>query len=356
MCYNNDEGDIMKQNIICILILCLMTISLYPGGNPDMIKEFEYSQIDNVEIRGALYAVTIVGKNSAMVKGKIETQNKYYMLHFKQEGNTLVIWYDKPWWAFLSISMKNKLTMEVPLSTNITIENSSGNVDVKNISAEGVYLMTTSGSIFAEYIKAKQRYQSTSGSITVSTLKSPDEIFLKATTGDIIINNMDADLNAHLASGSIAISEATGEKTLQSTSGSINVSFSSGNIVGQSNSGKHTYKGISGNLKAQSTSGSIIVQESEGAMELRTTSGSIKGEQINILGDSAFTATSGSISMDYTNSTDDFTFNLITNSGNLTVDDTRRKKELHTGNGSITITGKTTSGKQTYRLIRSLHK
>ena len=40
-----------------------MAISAYSWGTPDMTNEFEYSHIENVDIRGALFDITIEGKD-----------------------------------------------------------------------------------------------------------------------------------------------------------------------------------------------------------------------------------------------------------------------------------------------------
>lgn len=338
----------MKKFILLIILLFIMAITAYSWAMPEMVDEFEYSHIEDVEIKGSLFDITIEGKDISRVTGKIETSKKEYMLYHKKEGSTLVIWFEKPWWAIFSSPGKHTLTMQVPAATNIHINNSSGKVDVKNLDTEEVSLKTSSGKIFTENIKADQGYKSSSGDIIVNKVFSSGEISFKASSGNVNIDGFEADLQVRTSSGKIIINNANGEKIINSSSGEIRISSSNGNIESHSRSGKHTYKDISGNIMASASSGKIIIASQKGSLELSTSSGKITGEDINITADSSFKTTSGIISIDYTNPDEDFTFDLITSSGKLKAGSTIARKELRTGDGSITIKGKSTSGDQTY--------
>jgi len=340
----------MKNLIIFTFLSIYIVFSAYSMGGADMSDKlnFEYSGIEKIEISGALFDINIEGKDMSNVTGKIETSNEDYMLYHKKDGNTLAIWFERPWWAVFSFPGTHMLTLKVPESTSIHIDNSSGKVDVKNINAEDVVIKASSGKIIAENIKAEQKYGTSSGNIVVKTVSAKNEISIKASSGDIQITDSIADLKVRTSSGKIFIKDSNSKKAITSSSGAISISSSNGTIEGRSSSGKQTYKIINGDIKANASSGSIIIEDTNGSLELHTSSGNIKGEDINISADSSFKTTSGNIIINYSNTFDDFTFDLKASSGKLKAGSIDARKELHAGNGSITITGRSTSGKQFY--------
>jgi len=305
----------MKKLVILFILMCLIVITACSKGKQDMVNEleFKYPNIKNVEIKGALFDIKGEGNDTSVITGNIETSNKNYMLFHKQEGDKLVIWFERKWWAIFSFPGKHKLTIQVPFSTNIKIYNSSGKVHIKNIDAENVILKTSSGKIIAENIKADQRYHASSGGIILNKAFSSDEISLGASSGNIKIDGVEADIKVRTSSGKITIND------------------------------------VNGNIKASASSGFIIIKDYKGSLELSTSSGSIKGEEINITSDSSFKTSSGNISIDYANINEDFSFDLKASSGKLKAGTVDTRGELHAGNGSIKIIGRSTSGNQSYK-------
>ena len=246
----NIKGDNMKKQFFFGMILFMFLMSIYSKGNSDMSNnlKFNYSNIEKVKINGALFDVDIKGKNVSTVSGKIETDNKVHKLYHKQEGNTLVFVYEKKGWALFNFNQKHSLSLEVPASVMIEIENSSGDLDIENINTKEIDLRTTSGDIRVDYIEADQRYKSTSGKIEIQN--------------------------------------TIGNQNISSTSGYINISSSDGNIEADSSSGKQEFEDIRGDINASSSSGDIEIDGYAGTLKLTTSSGKIRGEDLDIISDS----------------------------------------------------------------------
>ena len=106
---------------------------------------------------------------------------------------------------------------------------------------------------------------------------------------------------------------------------------------------------MEGDIRAQSSSGSISIRNQAGSLVLQAKSGNLEGTDILLTGDSSFTTSSGKITFDFKNDIEDFSFDLRSSSGIINAGRSKAKGELVFGNGRIRITGKSSSGTQTYR-------
>ncbi|OHD08495.1 MAG: hypothetical protein A2086_14765 [Spirochaetes bacterium GWD1_27_9] len=304
----------MNKLLPCLCLIAFITLSACTKkGSLEMDKkyEFEYTNIENIEIKGAVFDIEIDGESRSNVFGTIETSDESHKLYHTQKGKTMEIWYKRPLWK-LPFFRKHSLVLKVPYSTNIKIDNSSGKVNIKSIKTKKVEIKASSGNVLINNIEALVDVKTSSGSITASKLLSQNKVSFKTSSGSIKIEDIKADIKIDTTSG------------------------------------KQIYKNITGNINANASSGDIYIEFEKGVLELKTTSGKISGKDITITGNSFFKTTSGNISMAFKNSIENFTFNLRTNSGRLEVGDQRTKNELITGNGKIKIKGESSSGSQNY--------
>ena len=190
--------------------------------------------------------------------------------------------------------------------------------------------------------------ETSSGSITVEGIATR-AVSLEASSGNINITDIDAEITATCSSGDISVESCEGAKILESSSGNITVRNSPGDIDTESSSGRQTYVNIAGSIISRSSSGTIGITGAEGAFELRASSGNIEGSEMTLIDDSSFQTSSGSIDVDYTNSLDELAFSLSSTSGKINAGSTNAKGTVKTGSGGIQIEGKSTSGRQTYR-------
>jgi hypothetical protein len=192
------------------------------------------------------------------------------------------------------------------------------------------------------------KVNNSSGRVAVSNLQS-GELDLEASSGSLELRGVAAEIVAATSSGKIMVESCDGGKNLRASSGAVIVRDAGGDIRAKTSSGAHTYEGISGSISAESSSGRINVSNSEGSIDLSASSGKLTATTVNITGDSSFKTSSGAIDIDFTNSIDDFSFELESSSGLISAGGTRAKGRVSSGSGAIRIRGKSSSGSQTYR-------
>ena len=259
---------------------------------------FEYSGIKKLKVDASFFNVEVSGSNGDTVEGQIIVpqnfikRNYVEVLHFKKE-------------SVLEILVKRN-TDRIPLTAEDKIIKISVPPDIE------VDLSTSSGSIEIETIET-------------------DDIRLKSSSGEINIKNCTGSLNVSSSSGHQSIKELTGD------------------ISADTSSGRQFYEGITGNIAAESSSGDITINGQSGTLDLKASSGDLRGQDVYLDGDSSFSTSSGRIDFDFKNDLNEFTFDLSSSSGRLSVGQSKVKGELVIGNGKITIIGNSSSGDQSYR-------
>lgn len=317
--YMNNKKTLGITGGLFLSIIVLLGSALFIGCSSDtgaFQENISYTGIDTLTMDASFFDVEVVSHSQPSVSGIINVPNrlKRRRVTVKQEqsGATLRITVEGRWrgGGFLSSETAN-IKINVPADTAIDIKTSSGSILVKSIDTEIIKVLSSSGKI--------------------SVLECG------------------AALTAKSSSGNIVIEDCAGSKDLDSSSGDIVVQDSDGDIEVESSSGKQTLTGIAGSIGAKSTSGKREISGVEGVLDLRSSSGNINGSTVTIDGDSSFQTTSGSIEIDFINDLDEFTMNLSSSSGKINAGQTKAKGTVVAGNGVIQITGKSSSGRQTYK-------
>jgi DUF4097 and DUF4098 domain-containing protein YvlB len=276
--------------------------------------ELEAQNINEVRVEGSFCDVYVQQGDrnylNAVIRGKGDKGD--YEFDTEISGSTLVVKVlrkERSSWRGYNIN-ESKIELTVLNGVKLDIENSSGDVFVKDVDLEDSEIETTSG--------------------------------------DISIKRIKANLEVESSSGDISINDLVGDLEMQSTSGDQRIYTAEGNIDTRSSSGDITLSGFSGDIEISATSGDVELRGGIGTLNIETSSGNIEGSDVELNGDAYLKATSGDIEIDFVNDIDDLSFDLTATSGDLDVGNKAGEKKLYINRGGFRIVGVTSSGDQEY--------
>ncbi|WP_436515986.1 DUF4097 family beta strand repeat-containing protein [Ekhidna sp. To15] len=301
----------MKKLVFVLTILAAMPAI---SQNTLAKAELEAENVDEVRIEGSFVDVYVNKGEKVYFKGIITGSGDEGDYRFETDivGKTLVIRVDRrrdKSWRNYRIN-ESRIDLTIVDGVKLDIDNSSGDVNVANLRA--------------------------------SSSK------IEASSGDITIRSVVANLEVETSSGDIDIDGLTGDSEIESTSGDQDIFNTTGNIETRASSGDITISGFNGKIEVQATSGDVEIRKGLGAIRARTSSGNIDGYSIELNDNSYFDATSGDIEIDFSNDLDDLSFDLTATSGDLEVGNRSGEKRLLIERGGIKISGTTSSGSQEY--------
>ncbi|MEP1095543.1 MAG: DUF4097 family beta strand repeat-containing protein [Cyclobacteriaceae bacterium] len=189
--------------------------------------------------------------------------------------------------------------------------------------------------------------ENSSGDVYVTGLETEDSE-IEATSGDITLKRITANLEVGTSSGDISINQLVGELEIESTSGDQEIYNTTGDIDSRASSGDLTISDFEGDVVLEATSGDIDIRGGEGTVSVRTSSGNIDGNDIKLTGDAYFKATSGNIEIEFENDLSELSFDLTATSGDLDVGSRSAEKKLYIDRGGFKVVGVTSSGDQEY--------
>lgn len=338
--------ELKRLSFLTILFAVSMIACVEAQDVLDQVNE-SYKNIKDVEIEGSFCSVNINGGSGSEVTltGEITGSNKYEVkIRHNVSGGTLRVWIDRP------NSLRNvrgKLELNVPKNTNVDVDNSSGSIYVSNLGQVVVKLEASSGSIKAQNIDSNVNASASSGSI--STVDISGDVRANTSSGGQKHARIGGSLKAKASSGSIKVDGVEGEAEVQTSSGSQSINTIGSNLYAQASSGSIKISDVRGNVKANTSSGGLSLSNVTGALNLVSTSGSQRGSNIKLTGNSSFKSSSGSVSMDLTNDTEELSFALRASSGSLNAKGSSGRKNLVIERGPIRVTGTSSSGSQSYR-------
>ena len=312
----------MKSPKMFITITLIFAVAAYCLISQDaqavsVEETFEYSGIEELQVDGMFFRVRVEGYSGNRVQGVVKVPQKlvqgdYVEVSHAKRGSTLTVRVEKKKVVIPPFTEEAVIEIRVPAETGIDLKTSSGVIEIEMIDADEIRLSSSSGIIHAQDLAA--------GSISASS-----------------------------SSGAISINGCRGPLQIKSSSGRVTAREVTGDISAGTSSGGQTYEAVEGNIRAQSSSGKISIHDQTGTLDLKATSGALEGNDVLLKGDSSFTTSSGRITFDFRNDIDDFSFDLSSSSGIINAGRSKAKGELVFGSGKIRITGRSTSGAQTYR-------
>lgn len=297
-------------------LTALIIISPFFLNAQNIIAEhhFEGDEISQLTINGSFCDVAVTHGDRVIFDGVIKGNGKKgdYTIASIRSGSTIVFNVERSSskdfnWNSMETA---RINLIVPYNVSLSIDNSSGDVDIKD-------------------------YRSSL-------------LDVKASSGDISLVDLETNLTAQTTSGDFELRRCKGDIQMGSTSGDQKFINISGQISTKATSGDIELYGIKGDIIAQTTSGDIKMDEVVGFLNLKTTSGNIEGDEVEVKADNYFKTTSGNIEIELNNELSSIRFQLRTNSGNLEVGSRRGENELNWGSGPVTIKGVSTSGNQSF--------
>ena len=301
----------MKRLFFAIIILRSFTSF---SQNILAEAELEAENVEEVRIEGSFVDVYVNTGDRVYFKGKITGNGDEGDYRFETDivGKSLVIRVDRKssrGWKNYRIN-ESRIDLTIVDGVKLDIDNSSGDVIVANLRASSSRI--------------------------------------EASSGEITLRNIIANLKVETSSGDIDIDGLTGDSDIESTSGDQEIYNTKGDIETRASSGDITVSGFDGKIEVQATSGDVEIRKGTGAIKARTSSGNIDGYAIEVNNNCYFDATSGSIEIDFANDLNDLSFDLTATSGDLEVGSKSGEKRLVMDNGGYKIIGTTSSGDQEY--------
>lgn len=313
-------------------IICLFQFSFSSFSQKIYADEKgAYDGVKKIEVDGRFCDVTIIGENRSDVnfQGIIKGFSKGggdYEIHHELNGDVLRVWVESPrsMWG----TIEGKLMFKVPSETTIDITNSSGDVYCEGI------------------VSTLMKIKASSGDVKLQQLATDLEV--RTSSGDISVYEIKGNVISHSSSGDQEIAKLVGNIECETTSGDLTLEKINGDLDSRTTSGDLNFDGVQGKVKNVSTSGNFSIVNSKVILNLSSSSGDLKGQNLVLLGESFFNSTSGDIYMNLQNDFDQLSFELSASSGNIKVKDRRADDRFFQKNGEIWIHGKSSSGNQTF--------
>jgi DUF4097 and DUF4098 domain-containing protein YvlB len=155
-----------------------------------------------------------------------------------------------------------KYVIEVPVSVNLEVSSTSGDVRLLGLTGWG-------------------RVSGTSGDIRV--IGFTGDLKVETTSGDISFKDVKGNINSNSTSSDILFDNVTGDVVVQSTSGDTEAHWLVGKMRITKTSGDIRIDAISGDIDINTTSGNIEIDQKEGSVFVSTSSGDVRvrSEMIN---------------------------------------------------------------------------
>jgi hypothetical protein len=338
---NDEKPPVIEEKSIT-------TLAREKKKEAEIIVDTLFSGIKRIEVRSAICDVNIKARagNEVVVKGNINIQTKgitlnaknNYKINFEKADSVLLVnvvchQISKPVVVFGVLKSDACLNFEIPKGVEMKVEGSSGNINMEDLNAKTLEVKTSFGDIKARQIEA--------------------DLKLTASSGDIKAQQITGTLITETQFGDQRFENVMGDLLIRSSSGDIIAKQIKGKINSKSSFGDQTYEMLSGDLVSVCGSGDIKLDETKGNLKLHSKFGDIRGEKVEVTGDSEIETSSGDIIMDFSNDIESLGFNLHTNSGDIKVktagEELRSEKRILVENKDLTVKGFTKFGDQTYK-------
>lgn len=288
----------IKISPILVAFLLVATVSLAQNVIVDTNKT--YSNISKIEVSGGWLDVSYDGGFGSEVKVQayLESNDEDQDIIFVTVGDVLKISYERKSNSSSWGNNRNKGFIKIngPMAVVLDIKNSSGTISVDGVTNDETNLGVSSGKVSASNIK---------GNLNV-----------KASSGSLVLDEIDGNVSAGVTSGNADITNVSGNVDYESTSGSLEADS------------------VDGLLNASLTSGNAKLSNIGSLGELKFTSGNIRASNSGLSGNTRLNGTSGSFRIQTSSNLKSFNFSLKASSGNLRVGGINTGKNLEIDNGS----------------------
>ncbi|WP_161625559.1 DUF4097 family beta strand repeat-containing protein [Cyclobacterium qasimii] len=210
---------------------------------------------------------------------------------------------------FSAINVEGYISLTGPVDMAVNINNSSGTLEVINVTNDDIVLNGSSGKIVGR------------------NLKSPD-LKVKISSGKLELKNIEGGLNMEVSSGM---------GTLEGMKGDVKFKGSSGMVV---------LSNIDGLLSGSMSSGKADLNRVSRLGEISLSSGMLEASKCGIGAETNLSASSGYMTVNTTSSLKNFNFDFKVGSGRLNIGDQSSSDDMYVNNDAdVTIKGRIQSGK-----------
>jgi len=294
---------------ICVILIAPMQAVAQMKTIVDTNKTF--SGITKVEVSGGAIEIAYQGDNvtEVTVDAFLESNNHEQDIIFVKVGNVLKVSHEVKYHpsGWNNTRTKGHIKITGPKEMELEMTAGSGRIHAAQVNAEQIRLSVGSGKITANDL--------------IGNLQ------VKAGSGNIQLQQIEGDVEGKVGSGSAEIREVKG------------------NVKYNSSSGRLVASNIDGMMEVGLTSGNAKLNNITALGPIKLTSGNINAQNVGLDASSGFYGTSGNFNIQTHSNLNDFNFQLNSTSGNLTVGNSRSRRNLSIDNGSAhQIKGNITSG------------
>lgn len=316
-------------------------------------EEFVIEEYCNKELAADKQFSVTASEDNILIKSNSDKLNSFDFFSF-HKYKILKIYIPASFTNHLNIETKSgEVISNIDLEMeSIIITTSSGDINAQNLTGDQITLGATSGEIYANTIvdssqnKDLKNNENTNKSVNITIETSSGDIQveeiwgntnLSATSGMITVDSILGDSKIKTSSGDIQLGSIQGDLRLSASSGEVFISDFTGNGDFSTNSGDMQIDNMQGKLRLSSSSGKISVLDFTGNGDFSTTSGDINIIFQEITGDVLINASSGEVNCSIPEDAA-FEFLANTSSGEITTsfdDDLLFGKKGKNANGSV---------------------
>jgi len=305
-----------------------------------------FIKVDSIKINADFCIVKLIGNkgNSIDFEGVVKSdQNKdQYQITANASNGKLTIDVQKPSsWT----SHWGEINLKIPDNLIIEVQSQSGKVEVQSLVVKDLNIESKSGHIKITDTKGIIKGDTPAGDFIVNQFEG--NLVAKSKTGMMILNNVNGEFDLNSSKGNFTINQLKGNIKTDGGAGNQELENIEGNISLKSTNGDISISLAKGNITTRTFEGNQKLFQSEGVYDVQASTGGITGTRIKFTGSSSFTTTEGNIKVQ-TNTKTDIAFVLKSENSFLRAMGKSKKKSLKEGNGSIVITGTSTTGSQAF--------
>ena len=287
-------------------MLLVITSSGFAAGTRED-GDFSYDGINELDISGDTFDVRIQGTRSRTTSLEIRNYPDNYTVYHTRSGDSLRVWVEREFSLF-SRPHRGELILMVPGNVQLLVDNSTGDIAVRNVSG--------------------------------------DTMDLETSTGDILVADSASSFRVDSATGEVQVTDCTGEIDIHTSTGDIYLERFTGEVHATSSTGGQEYREIEGDLYSHSTTGDIEIDRLRGALNISSSTGSQTGRGIELTADSVFETSTGDIDIDLVQPVEELEFDLRSTTGSLRVGREESQRRLFLGGRGFHVEGKSSTGSQ----------
>ncbi len=283
----------MKKIIFSLVVtLFFSVVSFAAEDKPHMIRTFDGSKTEKIEVQTSGGYISLLGGNeaNARVEVYVKANNwknknlsaeelaeklKQYTISVTQKGNTLEC-----------IAKNNNKESNNTLSISFKV------FCPKNVDTD---LNTNGGSISLSKLSGDLNFKTSGGSLHLKELEG--NVLGRTSGGSIDLENCTKNIDLETSGGSVNAQNCSGEIKIKTAGGSFNLDHMKGNISIATSGGSINVNDVNGSLKASTSGGSINIDKLSGKVDAETSGGSIDAQITHLDGEVKLYTSAGSIEL-----------------------------------------------------------